>query len=186
MHQELSNQKIHSLHVICLIVIAWKCSKNISEFAVPWLSWLEKLILGECSSKISFYLKSWLLFWFEFLQTFVVLFAFLVFIEYYLGYFNLFIYFLLSPYLQGNNISCKPHDSVLTSKAVGRILVAITLNMMLHFLELHYHLIRTVARGLGIFGDSRSYNQWHCIVIITFDLRWMTSVFGNSQGPSSI
>ena len=54
MHEKLTHNEIHSLYVIHLLVVAGKCSENISEANVALFTLFKERIQGECTTKISF------------------------------------------------------------------------------------------------------------------------------------
>jgi hypothetical protein len=50
MHKQLTNQKVHTLHVIGLVVVASEGPKNLPKPLVPLLAYFEILVFRECPS----------------------------------------------------------------------------------------------------------------------------------------
>ena len=49
MHEELANEKIHSLDVVSLVIVAGEGSQNVAELFNSYSSWLEELVFWEGS-----------------------------------------------------------------------------------------------------------------------------------------
>jgi len=141
MHQKLPNQKIHSLNIIRLIIVARKGSQHIPQLLVARLPWIEKLVLRKRPPQIPINLQRRLLLRLQLLQTFIMLLAFLILIKYYLRDVDFVVQFLLPSDLKCNNIGSEPPHPILTRKPIRRILIALTLQIVLHFLQFHPDLL---------------------------------------------
>ena len=70
-----------------------------------------------------------------------MLLAFLILIKYYLRDVDFVVQFLLPSDLKCNNIGSEPPHPILTRKSIRRILIALTLQIVLHFLQFHPDLL---------------------------------------------
>ena len=135
MQQQLSDQKVHSLDIVGLIVVTGKGSQDIAELLVARLSWIEKLVLRKCPAEVPVNLQCRLLLRLQLLQAFVVLLAFLILIQYDLGDIDLIIQFLLPPYLERDDIGSEPPDAILACKGVRGVLVTVAIYLVLQLLQ---------------------------------------------------
>ena len=56
MHQELSDEEVHALDVVSLVVVAGKGSQDGPESLVAFLTFVEELISRECPRQVILYL----------------------------------------------------------------------------------------------------------------------------------
>lgn len=142
MHQKLTNQKVHALHIIGLGIIARKCPQDLSQFSIASRPNLKIIILRKRPIQVSINLNSRFNFRFEQSQTPIVIFAFVIFINYYARNVNIWVLFLLLTYFHYKDVCSKPSYCMFATKLVKLVFrtVALKLLVILFYLQIILYL----------------------------------------------
>ena len=119
----MSDQKVHALHIVGLIIIAGERSQHRAQLLHARLASLEELVLWERARKVPLDLLHALCLRAELLEQSVLLLAFLILFQYNLGHINVFVLLLQAADLHDEHVLREPDDAMLASERVRLVLV---------------------------------------------------------------